>query len=73
MPYGSRWRARRRLCHEDLNEGLTGSFDSHQYKYTYRLLSRVLEEPGRFMQEADLCVVSHPLHPVRLLTRLRIT
>jgi len=68
MPYGSRWRARRRLCHEVLNERLSGSFDSHQYKYMYRSLSRLLEEPGRFMQEVDLYVMSYPFHLTRLLT-----
>jgi len=56
MPYGSRWRARRRLCHEVLNEKLAGSFDAHQYKHTHRFLSHLLEEPGHFMHEVDLCV-----------------
>lgn len=54
MPYGDQWRARRRLCHEGLNERLAGSFDSHQYKYTYRFLSRLLEAPDSFFQEAEL-------------------
>jgi len=73
MPYGSRWRARRRLFHEVLNEKLAVSFDSYQYKHTYRFLSHLLEEPGHFTQEVDLCVASHSFHPIRLLKRLRIT
>jgi len=68
MPYGSRWRVRRRLCHEVLNERLSGSFDSHQYKYMHRSLSRLLEEPGRVMQEVELCVVSYPFRLTRRLT-----
>jgi len=67
MPYGSQWRTYRRLCHEVLNERLTGSFDSHQRKYTYRFLARLLEEPGHFTQEVDLCVMSHYFHPILLL------
>jgi len=66
MPYGGQWRARRRLCHEALNERLSGSFDSHQYKYTYRFLSSLLEEPERFMQEVELYVVSHHFQYSRL-------
>jgi len=54
MPYGAPWRARRRLCHEALNVRLTESFDSHQCKYVHRFLSRLLEEPKRFMQELEL-------------------
>jgi len=54
MPYGDRWRTRRRLCHEVLNGGLIGSFDSHRYKYIYRFLSRLLEAPESFFQEAEL-------------------
>ena len=54
MPYGDRWRVRRKLCHEALNVGPTGKFDSHQYKYTYRFLSRLLEAPESFIQEAEL-------------------
>ena len=68
MPYGGRWRVRRRLCHEALNERLSGSFDSHQYKYTYRFLLSLLEEPQHFMQEVELYVVSHPFHPIQPLT-----
>ena len=54
MSYGAPWRARRRLCNEVLNIKLTGSFDSHQYKYVHRLLSRLLEEPTRFIEELEL-------------------
>ena len=54
MPYGASWRARRRLCHEVLNVRLTGSFDNHQYKYVHRFLSRLLDEPKRFIQELEL-------------------
>ena len=54
MPYGDRWVARRRLCHEVLNGRLTRNFDSHQIKYTHRFLSRLLETPEGFMQEAEL-------------------
>ena len=54
MSYGDGWRARRRLAHESLNERLPESFDSHKYKYTYRFLSRLLEEPESFFQEAEL-------------------
>ena len=54
MPYGASWKARRRLCQEALNVRLTKTFDDHQYKYVHRLLSRLLEEPGRFIQELDL-------------------
>jgi len=68
MAYGSRWRARRKLFHEALNEKMSGSYDGHQHKHVYRFLSRLLEEPGSFTQEVDLCVVSRPFHPVRLLT-----
>ena len=70
VPYGSQWRARRRLCHEALNERLSGSFDSHQYKYTCRFLSSLLEEPKHFMQEVELYVVSHHSHPIQPLTYL---
>jgi len=54
MPYGDRWRTHRRLCHEVLNDGLrsTGNFDVHTRKHTYRFLSRLLEAPERFLQEA---------------------
>ena len=54
MSYGDGWRARRRLAHEVLNVRLIESFDSHQYKYTHRFLSRLLEAPESFFQEADL-------------------
>ena len=54
MSYGARWRVRRRLCHEVLNVRLTGSFDGHQYKYVHCLLSRLLEEPKRFIRELEL-------------------
>ena len=69
MPYGAPWRARRRLCHEALNVRLTDSFDGHQYKYVHRLLSRLLEEPKRFIEELDLYVASYRshLHPKRHL------
>ena len=72
MPYGARWRTRRRLCHEVLNVRLTPSFDSHQYKYALHLLSRLLEAPECFLQEAELYVVSYPLRPNRLLIHLLI-
>ena len=61
MSYGDRWRVRRRLCQEVLNGRLAGSFDDYQYKYTYRFLSRLLEEPESFFQEAELYVASY--HP----------
>ena len=54
MPYGERWRVRRRLCHEALNVGTTESFTSYQYRYAYRFLSRLLEEPENFIQETEL-------------------
>jgi len=54
MSYGTRWRTHRRLCYEVLNERLIGNFDSHQYKYAHRLLSRLLEAPERFIQEVEL-------------------
>ena len=54
MSYGAQWRARRRLCHEALNVRLAGKFNNHQYKYVHRLLLRLLEEPGRFIEELDL-------------------
>ena len=54
MPYGERWRARPRLCHEALNLGTTENSTSYQYRYAYRFLSRLLEEPESFMQETDL-------------------
>ena len=54
MSYGDRWRVRRKLAHEGLNERLAASFDSHQFKYTYRFLSRLLEAPESFFQEAEL-------------------
>ena len=59
MSYGDRWRARHRLCHEVLNGRLAGSFDDHHYKYTYRFLSRLLEEPEDFFQETELYVASY--------------
>ena len=68
MSYGDRWRTRHRLSHEVLNERLAGSFDDHQYKYTYRLLSRLLEAPESFFQEAELYVAFITLHPSRTLT-----
>ena len=54
MPYGAPWRTRRKLCNEVLNVRLTRSFDNHQYKYVHRFLSRLLEEPKRFVQELEL-------------------
>ena len=54
MSYGASWRVRRRLFQEVLNAKLAKSFDSHQYKYVHRLLSRLLEEPKDFMQELEL-------------------
>jgi len=55
MPYGDRWRARRRLFQEVLpNARLVASFDNHRYKYTYRFLSRLLEAPETFFQEVEL-------------------
>ena len=54
MPYGDRWRVRRRLCREVLNATLAGKFDAHQYKHAYRFLSTLLETPENFMQEANL-------------------
>ena len=54
MSYGAPWRARRRLCQEVLGVRLTGSYDSHQYKYVHRLLSRLLEEPERLVPELEL-------------------
>jgi len=56
MPYGDRWRVRRRLLsHEVLpNVRLATSFDGHRYKYTYRFLSCLLEAPERFFQEVEL-------------------
>ena len=62
MSYGDRWKTRRKLIHEVLNEKLTASFDDHQYKYTYRFLSRLLEAPESFFEEAELYVTSYPLH-----------
>lgn len=58
MPYGERWKIHRKLCHEALNVRPTVDFDSHQYKYTHRLLAHLLEAPDRFMEEAALLVVS---------------
>lgn len=60
MPYGERWKIHRKLCHEALNVRPTVDFDSHQYKYTHRLLAHLLEAPDRFMEEAALLVVSPP-------------
>lgn len=54
MPYGARWKARRRLCNDVLNVRMTGEFDSHQYKYACRLLSRLVEAPECFIQELEL-------------------
>ena len=62
ISYGDRWKARRRLIHEFLGERLTASFDEHQYKYAYRFLSRLLEAPESFFEEAELYVTSYPLH-----------
>ena len=63
MSYGDRWRVRRKLFHEALNATTTEKFDSHQYKYAHRFLSRLLEAPERFMEEAELFVVSYPPRP----------
>ena len=57
MSNGDRWRVRRKLFHEALNATTTKNFDSHQYKYAHRFLSRLLEAPERFMEEAELSVV----------------
>jgi len=54
MPYGVSWRTRRKLCQEALNVRQSTNFDGHQSKYVHRLLSRLLEEPERFIQELDL-------------------
>ena len=54
MSYDAPWRARRRLCQEVLDVRMTRSYDSHQYKYVHRLLSRLLEEPERFIPELEL-------------------
>jgi hypothetical protein len=54
MPYGAKWRTRRRLCIDVLNVRMAGEFDGHQCKYAYRLLSRLLEAPERFIQELEL-------------------
>jgi hypothetical protein len=54
MPYGARWRAHRKLCNDVLNVRLTGEFDDHQYRYAYRLLTRLMEAPEHFMRELDL-------------------
>ena len=55
MPYGDKWRVRRKLSHEVLLDvRLAASFDSHRYKYTYRFLSRLLEVPERFFQDVEL-------------------
>jgi len=61
LPSGDRWGARRRLFQEVMNGRLTRNFDSHHLKYVHRFLSRLLEAPESFMQEAELCVVSY--HP----------
>jgi hypothetical protein len=67
MPYGDRWRTRRRLFHEVLNATTVENFDIHQYKYAHRFLSRLLEAPERFMEEAELLAVSYPPQPNCLL------
>ena len=60
LPYGDRWRARRRLCHEALNVRLARDIEPHQYKQTHRLLARLLDSPECFMHETELFVISHP-------------
>ena len=62
MSYGDRWRIRRKFCHEALNVRTAGNFDSHQYKYTSRLLSGLLKAPERFMEEVELSV--QPFYPL---------
>ena len=59
LPYGDRWRARRRLCNEALNIRLTRDIEPHQQKQAYRLLARLLEAPECFMHEIELFVISH--------------
>ena len=63
MPYGDRWRVHRKLCHEALNVGPTEKFDTHQYKYAHRFLSRLLEAPENFLQEVELSVAACPSSP----------
>ena len=54
MPPNNQWGARRRLFNEVLNGRQTRDFDSHNLKYVHRFLSRLLEAPENFMQEAEL-------------------
>jgi len=53
MSYDDRWVARRKVYRDVLDGKLAGKFDSHHVKYTHRLLSRLLEAPENFMQEAE--------------------
>ena len=61
MSYGTEWRTYRKLSHEALNVRLTGNFHNHHYKYTNLLLSRLLEAPELFMEEAKLYILSYLL------------
>ncbi|KAF8884187.1 cytochrome P450 [Infundibulicybe gibba] len=55
MPYGSAWRARRRLFHAHFHMGVVGQYKPVQARGSRKFLQRLLDTPDNFMHHVRHC------------------
>jgi cytochrome P450 len=64
MPYGERWRVRRRLLHRGLNINAVAQYYPVQARHARRFLANLARKPALFVQHIEECARAPPwLYP----------